>query len=664
MSHAYAEPTQEREREAAAPSPVTQQNEVVSSRPPIVCAAPLGAAQGGLLDWFRGMFGGTSNEEAGADTMEETVGQTAGQANAAAEEQQWKDDSYGPMDLSLVTTKPDNNSPLNDYVQNYTQEGPAQAPIFETHSFVPREAVDNEGMEHLHSFIGLRFTQMDKDSARYTRKRLKVGFGGGGSAFADHGTLMNDYNTQADMSTETPIRRDQLEAVMNAIPAEANKPYNVLTHNCNHFTQSLAEMVGASVPAQLHDSVLGPIGAYKNLANAAEQGQQGRTRFFQGGGMGKSENSQMFGERGKELVSKFTDTARSAARWDGLPFMLYPSLSGAAERVQEAAAPMKDYLGIPRLQSENDEQRVETIVRSTTEAAEDLIHLHLWKGHPRVNMAAMKVIAMANNLHSTLLPEHRPIGSYSEQELNAVLTQPTKAEENAKASYDQSVRIYKRTHREDKIAGLKRGVENEDLFSSTTNRYDPAGSQQTLSGPGAIFLQSMGLEPHALIREFTPASGKDRTERCMEMLRRIRDAAMAQKAETAENEMCVDTYLSVFSKGRDNLTPSQLGALTVHAMLGALQEAASRGIMESIIRSLGSYSDVIASNRSNDSLDNAENNRVTKAVDRFTGKTEKRDADPARLEILKLVNEIEKAMAAKFEEARAGAARPQTSTER
>ena len=664
MSHAYAEPTQEREREAAAPSPVTQQNEAVSSRPPIVCAAPLGAAQGGLLDWFRGMFGGTPNEEAGDETGEETVGQTAGQANTAAEEQQWKDDSYGPMDLSLVTTKPDNNSPLEDYVQNYTQEGPAQAPIFETHSFVPREAVDNEGMEHLHSFIGLRFTQMDKDSARYTRKRLKVGFGGGGSAFADHGTLMNDYNTQADMSTETPIRRDQLEAVMNAIPAEANKPYNVLTHNCNHFTQSLAEMVGASVPAQLHDSVLGPIGAYKNLANAAEQGQQGRTRFFQGGGMGRSENSQMFGERGKELVTRFTDTARSAARWDGLPFMLYPSLSGAAERVQEAAAPMKDYLGIPRLQSENDEQRMETIVRSTTEAAEDLIHLHLWKGHPRVNMAAMKVIAMANNLHSTLLPERRPIGSYSEQELNAVLTQPTKAEENAKASYDQSVRIYKRTHREDKIAGLKRGVENEDLFSSTTNRYDPAGSQQTLSGPGAIFLQSMGLEPHALIREFTPASSKDRTERCMEMLRRIRDAAATEKTGTLENEMCVDTYLSVFSKGRDDLTPSQLGALTVHAMLGALQEAASRGIMESIIRSLGSYSDVIASNRSNDSLDNAENNRVTKAVDRFTGKTEKRDADPARLEILKLVNEIEKAMAAKFEEARAGAARLQTSTER
>ncbi len=616
------------------------------------------------------MFGGTSNEEAGDETGEET----AGQANASAEEQQWKDDSYGPMDLRLVTTKPDNNSPLKDYVQNYTQEGPAQAPIFETHSFVPREAVDNEGMEHLHSFIGLRFTQMDKDSARYTRKRLKVGFGGGGSAFADHGTLMNDYNTQADMSTETPIRRDQLEAVMNAIPAEANKPYNVLTHNCNHFTQSLAEMVGASVPAQLHDSVLGPIGAYKNLANAAEQGQQGRTRFFQGGGMGKSENSQMFGERGKELVSRFTDTARSAARWDGLPFMLYPSLSGAAERVQEAAAPMKDYLGNPRLQSENDEQRVETIVRSTTEAAENLIHLHLWKGHPRVNMAAMKVIAMANNLHSTLLPEHRPIGSYSEQELNAVLTQPTKAKENAKASYDQSVRIYKRTHREDKIAGLERGVENKDLFSSTTNRYDPAGSQQTLSGPGAIFLQSMGLEPHALIREFTPASSEDKTERCMEMLRRIRDVAATEKTGTPENEMCVDTCLSVFSQGRDDLTPSQLGALTVHAMLGALQEAASRGTMESIIRSLGSYSDVIASNRSNDSLDNAENDRVTKAVDRFTGKskfvdpstgeTKERDANPTRLEMLKLVNEIEKAMAAKFEEARASAARPQTSTER
>ncbi len=33
MSHAYAEPTQEREREVTAPSPAAQQNEVVSSRP-------------------------------------------------------------------------------------------------------------------------------------------------------------------------------------------------------------------------------------------------------------------------------------------------------------------------------------------------------------------------------------------------------------------------------------------------------------------------------------------------------------------------------------------------------------------------------------------------------------------------------------------------------
>ena len=69
-------------------------------------------------------------------------------------------------------------------------------------------------------------------------------------------------------------------------------------------------MVGASVPAQLHDTVLGPAVAYKNLANAAEEGQKGRTRFFQGGGMGSGGQSQMAGGQDSKIITNFEDLAQ------------------------------------------------------------------------------------------------------------------------------------------------------------------------------------------------------------------------------------------------------------------------------------------------------------------------------------------------------------------
>ena len=187
MSHMYAEPAQEPQRETASSDKQTET--LAPSRPPVVCAAPPGAPQGGLLDWFREKFSKQEQPDEG---------------------QQWEENEYGEVNPAYVTDKPDPGSPLAPMVQNYTQEGPGQAPVFETHSFMPSASVDNESAMHLHSFIGLRFTQLDPVTTRYTRKRLKVGFGGGGSPFAVHGTLMNDNNTQADMSSETPITRDQL----------------------------------------------------------------------------------------------------------------------------------------------------------------------------------------------------------------------------------------------------------------------------------------------------------------------------------------------------------------------------------------------------------------------------------------------------------------------
>ena len=631
MSHAYAEPARDQQRETA--SPAKQAESQITSRPPVVCAAPPGAPQGGLLDWFRSKFSG----------------QDLGQ--------QWETEEYGEVNPQYVTDKPEAGSPLIPLVQTYTQEGPGQAPVFETHSFMPREAVDNEGIGNMHSFIGLRFTQLDPVTTRYTRKRLKVGFGGGGHAFANQGTLMNDTNTQADMSTETPITRDQLESVMAVIPEKTKEPYNVLTHNCNHFTQQLAEMVGASVPVQLHNTPFGPMAAYKNLANAAENGDQGRTRFFQGGGLGKRSQteSQMADRNDRQLIENFEDTAQSAARWDGLPFLLYPSLKNAAEQVAQSAAPMRSFMGGFSIESASDADALETTTSAVTEKAENLIRLHLWKGHPRVNITAMKVIAIANKLHSTFLPERRAITNYSQQELDASLSQRTKAETEAGNRYDGAVKLARARHREHEILSLDRSVDNEQLF---------AHDRTQLTGAGDIFLQAMGIMPGDLVRQYSMAAGKP-LNRCVALLRQIAGAL------TGEDGMGINDYLSAFFQGRDNLTNEQLGALAIQSMLDVLVQEAAQGYspLESTLKQARNTTNQLAQSREKDSLDN-DSNEYTQGITRtFTGKSNapsndaQRQFQENRQNLLDLVNTMEATFAMKFEAVRARASVAPTAQE-
>lgn len=607
MSHMYAEPAQEPQRETASSDKQTET--LAPSRPPVVCAAPPGAPQGGLLDWFREKFSKQEQPDEG---------------------QQWEENEYGEVNPAYVTDKPDPGSPLAPMVQNYTQEGPGQAPVFETHSFMPSASVDNESAMHLHSFIGLRFTQLDPVTTRYTRKRLKVGFGGGGKPVADHGKLMDDSNTQADMSSETPITRDQLESVMMSIPDMAKEPYNVVAHNCNHFTQAIAAMVGATIPAQLHDTVLGPAGAYKNLANAAEQGQQGRTRFFQGGGMGSGRQSQMAGGQESKIITDFEGLAQSAARWDGLPFLLYPSLKNAAQQVAQAAAPMGRFLNSGfSIESPADADALEAATDTAAEKADELIKLRLWKGHPRVNITAMKVIAMAERLHSTFLPEKRAITSYSQQELDASLHQRTKQEEDAQKEG-------------------KKAISNQSLF---------VFGNTSLTGAGDIFLQSMGLMPIDLIQQHTMGTGKPLV-RCVALLRQVAGAL------TGEDGMGVNNYLISFFQGRENLTNAQLGALATQTMLDVLSLKATEvnSPLAHDLQLTRNNAGRIAADRDDDSLDNESNEYTRGTILNFTGKRNapqnenQRSYQENKQHLLDLVNTMEVTFATKFEAVRARAA--------
>lgn len=605
MSHIYAEPAQEQQQETSAPSPA-KQTEPLSPCPRVACAAPPGAPQGGLLDWFREKFSKQEQPDEG---------------------QQWEDNEYGEVNPAYVTDKPDADSPLAPMVRNYTGEGPGQAPVFETHSFMPSASVDNESAMHLHSFIGLRFTQLDPVTSRYTRKRLKVGFGGGGKPVADHGTLMNDNNTQADMSSETPITRDHLESVMMNIPDKAKEPYNVVTHNCNHFTQAIAAMVGATIPAQLHDTVLGPAGAYKNLANAAEQGQQGRTRFFQGGGMGRGRQSQMAGGQESKIITNFEDLAQSAARWDGLPFLLYPSLKNAAQQVANAVKPMGRFLNSGFfIESPADADALETATDTAAAKADELIKLHLWKGHPRVNITAMKVIAMVEQLHSTFLPEKRAITSYSQQELDASLHQRTKQEEDAQKE------------------GIK-AISNQSLF---------VFGNTSLTGAGDIFLQSMGLMPVDLIQQHTMGTGKPLV-RCVALLRQVAGAL------TGEDGMGVNNYLIAFFQGRENLSNAQLGALATQTILDVLSLKATEvnSPLAHDLQLTRNNAGNLAASRDEDSLDNDSNEYTRGITLNFTGKRNapqnenQRSFQENKQHLLDLVNTMETTFAMKFEAVRA-----------
>ena len=107
----------------------------------------------------------------------------------------------------------------------------------------------------------------------------------------------------------------------------------------------------------------------------------------------------------------------------------------------------------------------------------------------------MKVIAMAERLHSTFLPEKRAITSYSQQELDASLHQRTKQEEDAQKEG-------------------KKAISNQSLF---------VFGNTSLTGAGDIFLQSMGLMPIDLIQQHTMGTGKPLV-RCVALLRQVAGA--------------------------------------------------------------------------------------------------------------------------------------------
>ena len=135
-------------------------------------------------------------------------------------------------------------------------------PIFESHlavgSFAPFST-------YQHAFMGLRYTEYDKENKRYTRKFFRVGFAG-----LDHdhmiGTFLNkkspsdvvcETNHSASVSTQTPISVSQVKHLVDNIYIyfRKYKYYQLYTRNCNIFVKEIANSIGVNNISSLHDRI-------------------------------------------------------------------------------------------------------------------------------------------------------------------------------------------------------------------------------------------------------------------------------------------------------------------------------------------------------------------------------------------------------------------------
>lgn len=410
-------------------------------------------------------------------------------------------DTWGKTDIvaqyAMSLPKGVGKDVMDQLARPHTEEVKMK-PIFETHSFMPREEIDEKGALYMHSFIGLRYTEVNPWSKRLERKIVKVGFGGNGSPFGA-GKLMDDGDTQADMSTETPINAGSFKRVVGAIGTVGENivrvqrgqrqkdgfsgKYNVFTNNCNDFVESMAKIAGASVPERLHHSILGPAGAYKQLAEEAGKGQQGETRFFQGGGIGSGPGGkgQMSLTNRVRFLENFQQEAERALGVDGIKLRDHPQLQELIGRVVGCASLVAGYLAGMADAPQNKDQRdaLSEILDQVSVAVRALVETDTGTSHPRLNISAMKVEALARIVRNMYLPpEERKLGNLTPMEENLALTMTTQAESEAA-----------NLKRRDPNAPVK--IENTKLFNF---RNMEENNSYSAWAAGDLLLQAAGID--------------------------------------------------------------------------------------------------------------------------------------------------------------------------
>ena len=635
-------------------------------------SVPQGSEQGGFLDWIQGAFGGGAGNRDAA--MQENLVNGEQQKYQGAEPEQrrskWVEDDYGKVKEENVTYLPERSSVLSGYMHDTDIEGPAQNPVFETHAIAPREAVDGIGWSRLHSFVGLRFTKYDENYG-VRRKHIKVGFGSKDGVPFGAGGLRNDWENQADASTETPISKGKLEELIARIPQVANeRRYNVLTYNCAHFAKEMAEIAGASVPAEMQKSLLGPAGANKKIAAAATQGEQeDGTRIFHGGAAGKGELAA--GNRHK-LTSGFYETAKSAARWDATPFLLYRELEGNARSMADATAQLGQYLSetTKLIQKREDAEAVESTIREVNERGKKLIATRTLVSHPRVNMAAMKALTLAKEVESIYSPKrHLATNGVDEfYHTGSFMFRTTEefASNNAENERKEAIRRSGLPDKEimERLKKVPRiGSSNQAYFGGLTSynngqiRSDDQKRnfeeiQKNRKITGELFIEAAGLTPEVLLRQAMGVGeglkgGREEQARVNEIVKRIGEGLEANRESSTLGE-----YLKVYVRYHPHLSRSQIAATITGSMLEQLMTVASavKNGTDEELGSLQQRQNGVAAKRAEGSLDMDGEDVQTYLKEQLEVEDETLLKTDLRMQALKQTNQIERFLVQRMNE--------------
>ncbi len=554
----------------------SESNETV---PSVRESVSYGEDQGGFFDFFKRLFGfGKKNgEDTGNGTETDTGSDTGTGADTSVDVLPPPDQTTGtditdapqpsawdrPMnDSEFITNIPNEQvgQPIFNLEKNDKSEDVKTRPVFETHSFMPREEIDEQSSMHLHSFMGLRYTKLNRKTGRLERKRAKIGYGDSGSPFSTAGFL-DDTHTQADISTETAISMDRFNSVVASVDQvakniEAQKRgekdgegfsgfYNVISNNCNNFVEHMARVAGATVPANLHHSWLGPAGAYKQLAQAAEQGQQGDTRFFQGGGKGWG---QMSRANRLQFLLGYNGEARRALSVDGIKLEEDADFRGLITDLSVNAALLAQYLSEDAdslVSTEQDLTDLDNFLNDVSASVRSVVEYHHKKPHPRMNISALKVEALAAVVRNTFLAKERGIEDLTQTELVHSLQNPTNAEKIA----DRQRSSFTLTN-----AALYKPKVMEDMANLDT------GDSQT--GPAKILLLALGI---GNIAEYINRVGGDKSSR---------EAGMAMvadlSAKISANAPALRPYLKMYLDVRRGNSSRQCATLLASGIIEAI----------------------------------------------------------------------------------------------
>lgn len=368
--------------------------------------SPTGVAQGGFLDWINDFL--RTPYRKNRDKVPETeAGGT------------WKsEEETNDLDESVLVNHYNMPKIVKDSaMENDRLEGLWQNPVFETHTFVPNKEVDDQPAQSLHSYVGLRYTYFDKRFCMYKRVRAKFGFGSKG--------LSNNFYYQSDMSTETPLKTENVQGLAYEMERMGRETYWLLWNNCNHFTQRSAMAAGASLPAQLHNTRGGPYGAHLNIGEAASvyAGENAKnaadgTRFFQGGASYYGQMSEKF-----KLLNSFYPMAVTAAKSDGCPLDKNPELLAALTNLDTLSKTF--FHNYNNATAEEMTQQKEDFIRDVQaiKAAKDGVLLATaQRTHPRLNFVVLKVMATAETEQHSRYPAIRKFDDMTPQEKEGYMT--------------------------------------------------------------------------------------------------------------------------------------------------------------------------------------------------------------------------------------------------